>query len=136
MPGSFFDDLFTGGPRAVLDTTFGQAWNVLPQTKLTANSPGGPDPDRPVIEGLVGIFSDKVEVYKAAHVYDPQTEKRPGVITSETRVEFPALTPDGPLDIRAADIVVRVADDSYWRILSVERDLVANRLTCGLGQLS
>lgn len=136
MPGSFFDTLFAGAPRAILDRAFGRLWNVLPHRKVSANSPVSPDPDRPVIDGLVGIFSDKVEPYKAEHLYDPQAQKRPGVVTAETRVEFPAFLPDGPLDIRADDIVIRVDDQSTWRITSVERDDATNRQTCGLGRLS
>ena len=136
MPGSFFDNLFAAGPRAVLDGAFGQPWRILPQAKRSVNAPGAADPSRPVIEGIVGIFADKTEMYKAVHVYDPQAAQRPGIVTAEVSVEFPDTFEGVALDLRADDIVERIADASQWRITTVRRDGATNRLTCALGRLS
>lgn len=135
MP-SFFDDLFAGGPRAVLDGTFGQPWQILPQARPRANAPSALDPSRPVITGIVGYFSDKAEAYRATHVYDQQADKRPGITTAEMTVEFPNAFAGAPLDIRGDDIAVRMADGAEFRLGTPRRDEAANRLTCNLGRLS
>ena len=136
MAGSFFDDLFVSGARPIHDATFGQPWIIQPQAKRSANASLAADPSRPVISGIVGIFADKTEMYKATHVYDPQADKRPGIVTAEISVEFPDAFAGTPLNMRADDFVVRVADASQWRVTSIRRDGVTNRFICALGRLS
>lgn len=136
MAGSFFDGLFAGAPRAILDGAFGQPWTIQPQAKPRANAPSAPDPSRPIVEGIVGYFSDRTEMFKATHVYDAQADKRPGMVTAEITVEFPDAFDGAPLDLRGDDIAVRLADAVQWKINSVRRDAVTNRLVCNLGRLS